>query len=357
MDAPSAAALGAGTAQDLRDAVEEAYAGGQAATVAARLHVDRRRVAELVQRLPAGLVNDAQRNSLRRAANQSARLPTAGVYTDWEMREALTAVLCYRLKKPAAAAEYGPTQSTLRKHARKARRMMCFGPQSEATVRALVSTLTFPAAGAAPYFQDAELALLYGRAQEAAAAGAGVSRAGLREQARGMAAAVAATLPEGPGRQRLEEAQFSAKFMRTAAARASGTGLIPPVTTRKTSAISAKRAAAASPAASANYADKVAAQYDQWGKDGFFTGTQPAACKVFNADEMGSGGEGARHQHSTAAGPRLRLLRKALSSRPAPRARRQARSYHHGARRRPAVYHDDEREGTVLANRVPEHSC
>lgn len=69
MAAPGAAALGAGTKEDLRDAVEQVYEGAQVAAVAARLHVDRRRVTELVQRLPPGLVNDAQRNSLRRAAN------------------------------------------------------------------------------------------------------------------------------------------------------------------------------------------------------------------------------------------------------------------------------------------------
>jgi len=213
-------------------------------------------------------------------------------------------------------------------------------------------------AGAKPYFQAAELALLLGRAQEAAAAGAGVTRAGLRAQARSLATAVAATLPPGTERERLEGAQFSAKFMRRAAKVATATGLIPPVATHKTSAISAKRAAAASPAAAAKYADKVAAQYDQWRTDGFFTGTQPAANQVFNADEMGSGGEGARpQQRCSAAGPRLRLLREALCSRPAPRARRQARPRHHGARRRPAVHHDDERKGGILDDHSADHTC
>jgi hypothetical protein len=104
-------------------------------------------------------------------------------------------------------------------------------------VRAYVSTLKFAAAGAKPYFQPAEVALLYARAQQAGAAGVGVSRTGMREQARGMAAALAAALPVGAERQRLEGAKFSAKFMRQAAKVATGTGLIAAVSARKTSAV------------------------------------------------------------------------------------------------------------------------
>lgn len=357
MAAPGAAALGAGTAYDLRDAVEEVYAGGAAAAVAARHSVDRRRITELVSRLPPGLLNDPQRLSLRRAANTVAQLPMAGVYTEWELKEALTEVLIGRLTKPAAHAQYGPASSTLRRHAAHVRAMFCVGPQTEATVRALVSKLTIPSAGAKPYFEPAELALLIGRAQEAAAAGAGITRAGLREQLHGMAAEVAATLPVGAGRTRLEEAQFSGKFMRRAAKVANEAGLLPPVSSRKTSAISAKRAAAASPVEAAKYANKVAAKYVEWRTAGFFTGTQPTADQVFNADEVGTGGEGARQQRSGAAGPRPRLLRKALSSRPAPRARRQIRQRHLGEGRDTAVHHDDERKGAVLADRGADHTC
>jgi hypothetical protein len=77
MAAPESAALGKPAKLDVRDALESLYTGGALATVSERHNVDRRRLVELFKRLQPGLVNDAQRRSLRRVANAVARVEEA----------------------------------------------------------------------------------------------------------------------------------------------------------------------------------------------------------------------------------------------------------------------------------------
>ena len=89
MAAPSGAPLVTHTKYDVRDAVVALYPEAVKSTAVSErfLGVDRRRAAALVAQLPSGLVNDAQRRTLQRAANKVAGADDdKRAYTDWELR-------------------------------------------------------------------------------------------------------------------------------------------------------------------------------------------------------------------------------------------------------------------------------
>ena len=300
MAAPSSGAVAAKALRVLRDAAEAVYSGrATSAQLGASFPgVDRRRVGELVRALPPGLANSDQELSLRRAVNAALCMSQKSAYTEAEMRGALVAVLRGQLTYAAASARYGPAAKTLQHHVGVLRRSGG-AHASEAEVQRAVSAHALPKPGAQPLLSSPEVAALVARAQGAATAGAGVTRRALGAQARGMAVAKAAVLQPGAARARLENAFASPSAGARLLRQAKGSGLLlAPATERKASVISQKRAAAADPKLSAQFAATVGGFYAELYAQGILTTKEPEADQVFNADEWGISPEGARRRNA-----------------------------------------------------------
>jgi hypothetical protein len=141
--------------------------------------------------------------------------------------------------------------------------------------------------------------MLVAKAQVAAAAGQGTGRKGLRREAVGLAAAVAATLPSGSREcERLKQAACSRNFARTTLRRVHASGMAP-VAEHKASPLSRKRAEASEPGRHVAFVEKMQAQHKLWRAAGLFTGDEPDADQMFNGDAWGAKPEGARARPHT----------------------------------------------------------
>ena len=107
----------AGRRLRLRDAIVALYLKRTSpATVAEDFSgVSRRRVTELCDTLPQGLIENAQRMQVSRAANKAARHVARSCYTEWELQEAVANFASRKMTAAQIQETYGVPRKTLQK--------------------------------------------------------------------------------------------------------------------------------------------------------------------------------------------------------------------------------------------------
>lgn len=101
----------------LREALLQLYQG---TTKLTELHqkfpkVDRRSVTRLHGQLPKGLVDNVNKKELSRAVSGLVGLPFRGLYTEWELQQAVGKYAACTMTAEACTNTYGVGASTLRK--------------------------------------------------------------------------------------------------------------------------------------------------------------------------------------------------------------------------------------------------
>lgn len=122
----------------LRDAVVALYLGRVGPDTVAREYprVSRRRATELRDAMPKGLIENAQRLQVTRAANELARVEARGVYTEWELQQAVAFFASGKKTKSECLAEYGVARSTLKRKRKKMESLMGKTPDLQKAKRA-----------------------------------------------------------------------------------------------------------------------------------------------------------------------------------------------------------------------------
>ena len=114
------------SAQDLRDALFAVHSGEITSSTAYTKYngVSKRHLDRLVKQIPENAADTEQRKTLTRANNNLAGLTKHAVFTTWELREAIIAVVSKKMKPAKAREQFGPADRTLCRWCEKARKLL-----------------------------------------------------------------------------------------------------------------------------------------------------------------------------------------------------------------------------------------
>ena len=251
--------------------------------------VSRRTITEIAAKIDAGLVENERQMQVTRAANDAVKIDAHGLYTEWELQQAVEAVQSDRLKPWQATAAYGVPPSTLRKK-RKALVQIAGenGTPSANAVAKAARTVSKGKKGPKPYLEGDEEEVFLAVADQIAAEGLpGRDRSRLSKEGKKLCMKLAEGEPDERKRKRLQEAECGWNWVKRLLDNKDNSVVAAGGTMKKQSQMSTARAKAKNPAITAEMFKRIEAMYADHYARGILKTPQPASSQIYGGDEIG----------------------------------------------------------------------